>query len=815
VSRTVFFRLLDADDKAGALLSLKSQVGAGKFEVDPSDFSAIPRSPFAYWASPALRQTFAAGAPFENDRRVARVGLATANDFRFLRAWWSVPPASAARIWRPFGKGGSSSSYYANVPLVLNWTTGEAKPDGWELKAFAETTPGTTHWSRNIRSTEYYFRPGLTWPLRAPRFAAYPLPAGAVFSVRGYCAFTPPDDLAPTMAVFNSRVFDYLFKLTVGRDGFPEFIVGVLQTLPWAVPDEARRAELAMSARRAYSCKRRLDSCTETSHAFTIPALLQTQIENFAASAERWASDVHLHLAEVESAQARIDEICYGLYGVNEEDRQTIDRSFGRSLAGPAVEAEHASSDENEDEDDSPILGNALLTAQFLSWTPGVSFGRFDLRLATGERQPPPEPDPFDPLPACSPGMLTGDDGLPLAAPPPNYPIAFPTDGILVDDTGHDRDILARIHQVFTVLFGDHADDRLQEAVSILDPSAKDLRPWLRRTFFEEHIQRYSKSRRKAPIYWRLGTPSGSYSVWVYIHRFDKDTLYKVLNEQVAPKLRYEQGKLDTLRAEVGPSPTPSQARGIAAQETLVDELRAVHDEVERVAPLWDPDLDDGVVINASFLHRLFAHTRAWQKECESHWQKLQKGEYDWAHLAMRLWPERVVPKCTEDRSLAIAHGLEDVLWLEGTDGKWRPLHVTDAEIAALVQERTSTAVKDALRRMGETPEPVAVRKVRAAAPVGEAKQTRKAKAARQPGAIQLGLGLADDPTPVELDAVRAALASADDGLPKADLLAASGLDEGAAAAALAALMQTGEVVKIGAARGTRYRLGGGPLDAP
>ena len=37
----------------------------------------------------------------------------------------------------------------------------------------------------------------------------------------------------------------------------------------------------------------------------------------------------------------------------------------------------------------------------------------------------------------------------------------------------------------------------------------------------------------------------------------------------------------------------------------------------------------------------------------------------------MHLWPERVVPKCATDRSLAIAHGLEEVFWVEGTDGKW------------------------------------------------------------------------------------------------------------------------------------------------
>ena len=40
-------------------------------------------------------------------------------------------------------------------------------------------------------------------------------------------------------------------------------------------------------------------------------------------------------------------------------------------------------------------------------------------------------------------------------------------------------------------------------------------------------------------------------------------------------------------------------------------------------------------------------------------WAKLEKGDYDWAHLAMRYWPARVREKCKTDKSLAIAHDLE------------------------------------------------------------------------------------------------------------------------------------------------------------
>ncbi|MBM6395282.1 hypothetical protein JQC79_05865 [Ochrobactrum anthropi] len=40
-------------------------------------------------------------------------------------------------------------------------------------------------------------------------------------------------------------------------------------------------------------------------------------------------------------------------------------------------------------------------------------------------------------------------------------------------------------------------------------------------------------------------------------------------------------------------------------------------------------------------------------------WTKLEKGDYDWAHLAMAYWPDRVREKCKTDKSLAIAHDLE------------------------------------------------------------------------------------------------------------------------------------------------------------
>lgn len=297
-----------------------------------------------------------------------------------------------------------------------------------------------------------------------------------------------------------------------------------------------------------------------------------------------------------------------------------------------------------------------------------------------------------------------------FAIPDSGYPCSINWNGILVDDAGlgedqlHKDDIVIRVFEVFEILFKEKAQDIEQEICDIL--SIQKLRTYFRKSFFKDHISRYSKSRRKAPIYWQLATPSASYSVWLYYHRFTKDTSYNVQNDYVAPKLQFEERQLANIRQQYGTSTTASQRKEIAARETFVEELTNFLEEVARVAPLWNPNLNDGVIINFAPLWRLVPQNKPWQKECKKVWDKLVNGDYDWAHLAMHLWPERVVPKCQKDRSLAIAHGLDDAFWEEDDKGKPRPKKVSNDAIDALVQERTSPTVKAALDDLLKAPTP-------------------------------------------------------------------------------------------------------------
>ena len=250
----------------------------------------------------------------------------------------------------------------------------------------------------------------------------------------------------------------------------------------------------------------------------------------------------------------------------------------------------------------------------------------------------------------------------------------------------------------------------------------------------------------------------------------------------------------------------------LSAQSGLVDEIRSFQAELARVAPLWRPDLGDGVIINFAPLWRLVPQNRTWQSECKSTWDKLCKGDYNWAHLAMHLWPERVVPKCAEDRSLAIAHGLEDVFWYEDSDGKWQPRKVAGSDVEKLVKERTSAAVKDALKSLVEAPAPATGRATRKKAP--RAKGTRKRTASARPKAATNGASSSGRSSATVdgelLSKVKEAIGSNGDGVSKADVIDATGISASEWNKAIKALLADGSVTQTGERRGARYHLGGG-----
>jgi hypothetical protein len=619
---TTFLRLLGDTDKPERLASACASVKAGVannrvFQVDIDDLACIPGTPFAYWVSDAVRNTFVKYQPFGGEGRQIRVGIQTGDDFRFVRLFWELNERS--REWVTFAKGGSFAQYYSDVPLKVNW-----KNNGNEIRNFID--PKTRKLLSRPQNIDFCFKRGLTWSDRTTSsFSARVWPEGGVFSVKGSAGFFQGKEFF-AVAVMNSIAFGYLIRLLVGAGdaAAKSYQVGVISSVPFPPYDP----EIDHLARMAWSIKRSLRTTDETSHAFILPLSLREACGDFDADPLKSKFDL---------IQAEIDEAVFKLYDFDLSDRLAANRSSGRLLrpeAGDDSEDganDDGASDDGASDDENSNSSVDVQTA-FLSWSVGVAFGRFDWRLATGERKVPPEPEPFDPLPAKSPGMLAVG-----AAPYHVHP------GILVDDPGHRHDLPRLIEDV---------------AAAVAYPTPDDVRRWLQRDFFAHHLKQYSKSRRKAPIYWPLSTTSGGYTLWLYYPALNDQTLYTAANDFVGPKLE-ETSKLSAAsRARTDRS--RDEERQLEQLQDLEAELKELQDELLRLAPIWKPNHDDGVQISAAPLWRLFRH-RPWQTVLKETWEKLERGDYDWAHLAMSYWPDRVREKCRTDKSLAIAHDLEDL----------------------------------------------------------------------------------------------------------------------------------------------------------
>lgn len=655
--QATFFRLVKDEDKEAALRQVLADPADGRrFAVVPEAFRQVPNSPLAYWVSDRIRRLFKELPPFESEGRTVKQGLATADDFRFVRAWWEVPPETIVtgtgsetredfirqtyegKRWVPFAKGGSYSPYYADLHLVVNW-----ERDGEEIKGFID--PATGRLKSRPQNTEYYFRPGLTWPRRTDRLSFRILPIGAIFADKGSAAFVEGDaerDLSSLLGIVNSKVFHQLVSVQLGRIKLAKsFEVGLIQKTPMpSIP----HAQLATDALACYHLARELSSIDETDHNFVLPAMLYCGTEEtLSATLKKYSIWNEMSREELQIKTSQVEEEVCRIYGIT---RSELDE-LGNVPPGEATGIKHSeeggfpsflSDTDNQEEDDEDsdtldVVKHENIVADLISWCVGVTVGRFDIRLATGERVVPPPGPPFSPLPGRSPGML------PAGEVPSGYPIEVPAEGILVEDElNSSRDIVERARHVLELIWGNRSEMLEREMVDKL--GARSLREYFRnpRGFFEYHTKRYSRSKRKAPIYWLLQSPRRSYSLWLYYHRLDQDTLFKALTLYVEPKIRLEEERLDTLRQSRQQVETTGPegrhlAREIERQEAVVADLHEFRDRLKRVADLHlVPDLHDGVILNMAPLWELVP----W-KEPKKYWDELLQGKYEWSSIARQL----------------------------------------------------------------------------------------------------------------------------------------------------------------------------------
>lgn len=643
----IIFIRAKLDDKRRVISAVVNDLKIGNensniYFVNPKDFGKVSGMPFSYWVPNKVRSLFQKYGGVDGDRFTARVGIQSSDDYRFVRTKWEVLHSGLNDKWFPYAKGGESLSTYADIYLVVNW-----EHAGSEMKAWNESLyGGGQHWSRNLRSVGYSFRPGLTWTQRTNRLGIRVMPEGCMFGVKGPAIFSATnshDDLLALVALTESKVFNAVVKMQMASASFD---VGVIQKTPLPILNQADHKFLSDLGGKLWESRWLEDIYTETSAAFHYPKYVDRMLDLNKKS--------QVSTSNVNDVRREVDEIAYRVYEIDE------------------VAVHQASLEEVSEGDSSRKSGNGKKSADkddlygLLSWLVGVAFGRFSLgALEAGELK---VPQPFDSIETKSPAQRkSGEKKLHHA------------NGVLVDDPNSKDDIVAIINGVI---------DKLGIKVDI------DLRKWIRKDFFKQHIKQYSMSRREAPIYWPLQLLGGKYTLWLYFPEITSQTLFVCINDFIDPKISDLNKTIDAYKNK-----TLSKKDSDFLYDDfihLINELKNFREEIQEITRTWDPHLDDGVPITASALYKYFPNS-SWKKKLTKINSELHEGGFPWSRAAYNISPGRVIGQCTENRSLAIAHGLDKDLWEKidlsneiGSSKKyfWQPKEMSEDELNTYIKNK-------------------------------------------------------------------------------------------------------------------------------
>lgn len=644
------------EDKHDALEEALSANTNGVVACDRGWFRALPGHRLFYRLSREVRSLLQSDLRFEPDIGTARGGGRTFDDMRFLRLTWEPPISEVGRgkRWVHFCKGGRYAPFATDIHLCINWCN-----DGAEISAKNIQVNGQTAQARQAHS--YYYRPGGTYAQRSKAFGVKVLPACCIFSSKGPAIFSESSH-SPEFIIgwLNSPLIRTLVEAQANKS---QFDTGIVKRLPW-VPNlsQEEEDEMATVSSSMIAARKRI-------------SLLDERDLRFEGLPE--AFDFRDLLAKLTTLYCTVDEsMASGLQKWN----QFCERKYGvtADMVRQLLEnGDESSSDIDGNDDEEQEAGDAAeVAARVVSVAFGKVIGRWGYMVASNGNAD--TSDPFAALSAAPPALLIAESSL---------------CGIIQDDSDSPGALSRLIAAASAEILSRPSEDDIASTLGHVS-----LDEYLRRptSFFADHLKMYSKSHRCAPIYWPISTPSGSFALWLYYHRLTDETLYTCVNDFVDPKLKQVFEEASRLRSK---SNRPSaEEKELERLSDLELELKDFRDELLRIAKFWKPNLNDGVQITAAPLWKLFRH-RQWQNRLKETWQKLEAGEYDWAHLALSIWPNRVVRASHKDRSYAIAHDLEDQLWHEvevekiGRGGRvtttteWQPRDLSESELNQIIAE--------------------------------------------------------------------------------------------------------------------------------
>ena len=357
------------------------------------------------------------------------------------------------------------------------------------------------------------------------------------------------------------------------------FQAGNVAALP-ILPEAINSTEAAAKARVLIEAHKSDWDAYETSWDFTTLPLLSP--DHRSGTLETTFARLRAHWAGMTEEMQRLEEennrIFINAYGLQDELTPEVPIEEITLTCNPAYSIKGDMTDETREE---RLLERTM--KELISYAIGCMFGRYSLD---------------------SPGLILANQGdtaqtyLDRIAEPTFAPDRDNVIPLFEEDWFAD-DAYQRFREFLSVTFG---ADRLVENLEFMRQAlGKEVRTYLAKDFYTDHVQRY----KKRPIYWLISSPKGAFQALIYMHRYTPDTLNITLNDYVRGLRDRLEAALRAAKAtEISPDATPAEKnRAKRDIDRFTKQIAEVTEwERDTLYPLAVEririDLDDGVKRN-------------------------------------------------------------------------------------------------------------------------------------------------------------------------------------------------------------------------
>ena len=534
------------------------------YEQNTDNFSKIPGSPVAYWVSNSIYDAFESGIPLKNFADL-RQGMSTANNDLFLRLWFEVSEDNISyhsettqqaieskKKWFPHTKGGGARKWYGNNDYIVNWYN-----DGEEIRNYPGSAP---------RSTQYYFREGLSWSTLSSGFISFRYePKGFTMNTKGSICYLKKADLQNYICgLLNSKPTMSFLELLAPTLDYSQGPVGKVPVLLDA--ENKKKVELGTLENIKLS-KEDWDSF-ETSWDYKKHPLLRN-VSTISEAFTQWQTECDDRFNKLKANEEELNRIFIDIYGLQDE-------------LTPEVEDKDVTVRKAD-------LGRDVRS--FISYAVGCMFGRYS--------------PTFDGL-AYAGG--TWDDS--------KYNIYKPdADGIIpiCDDEYFEDDMVGRFVEFVRVVYGDSSlEDNLRFIANALGGKGQPkevIRNYFLNDFYADHCKIYQKR----PIYWLFDSgKKNGFKCLIYLHRYQPDTIARIRTDYVHEQQARYRTAIEGLEKQVAAATSTSERVKLTKQLNKVQAQDAeLHQYEEKVHALADQmikiDLDDGVKHNYEIFKDMLA----------------------------------------------------------------------------------------------------------------------------------------------------------------------------------------------------------------